>query len=95
MSGEHPEFGRQCEVSCGQCCEFWKDVFPEVEGIECPHLTPDGCEFKYEDRPDQCREYLCELGEAVANKIVTLERASVICENCLQFDWEKWGQCAP
>jgi hypothetical protein len=82
----------QCPVSCGWCCDYWRDVFPlyPEEITECPNLTSKGCRYQLEDRGEACGCYLCELGMAVCNGEIDIKQAEVICENGLQQSPDRW-----
>lgn len=52
--------GRECG-SCTMCCKlFTIPAVPKSAGVWCQHCIPGtGCRI-YEQRPDQCRDFLCE-----------------------------------
>ena len=79
-------------VHCGECCSFWRDV-EEFEQLakdpviqECPHLTDHGCSLPRKDRPDACVEYLCELGWAASQGLLSQSEIVYYAENRLQED---------
>lgn len=77
----------RCPIQCGQCCELWRDVFPDApeELIQCPHLGPQGCSLQRKVRPDPCTDYLCEIAQEVVGERITLNQGVTHKENCL---WE-------
>jgi len=94
---DHSEFSEPCKFACGECCMYWRDVFQgeEYKGLDqCPHLRDDGCELSFEHRPEPCRNYLCEIGEAIANDWIDADRAQRIVDANLRWEPGKWG-CAP
>lgn len=93
---DHREFSEPCRFACGECCTYWRDVFtgPEYEDLaECPHLRENGCEFDFGHRPEQCRNYLCEVGEAIANGWIDVEAAQRIVDANVRWEPGKWS-CA-
>jgi hypothetical protein len=59
----------RCEISCGQCCDKWREVESLVELAtstawtkdRCPHEGVSGCILARRDRPEECVIYLCDI----------------------------------
>lgn len=64
-----------CPIGCGHCCQaswrsvrvlreaFPREAFPHV--VKCPNLGPNGCKLERSERPDTCKMFICDLGDAV------------------------------
>ena len=81
----------QCPLSCGQCCEYWHDVFPDMQGSVCPHETDAGCALSLIQRPGVCREYLCAAACHVIAGTLTHAEGELLVEQCLQDQPNRWN----
>ena len=65
----------ECPLQCGQCCDYWKDVdvlrHRYSTAVDCPFLGKDGCTKPRDQRPLPCLEYICEVGQAVIDGVIT------------------------
>lgn len=95
----------RCPVSCGACCDFWKDVPSVAFGMlteailgpayaECPHLTERGCRLPRKKRPIECTSYLCELAKLALEDLVSEEEIQKTIEKAQQNDaFTYLGKC--
>lgn len=98
-------FDIRCPVSCGCCCDYWKDtpvgllakeLNPVGYQFECPHLADNGCRLPRKKRPIECLIYLCELGILATEKMVTEEEITRVLDEGLQNDAFKFlGKSPP
>jgi len=67
----------KCPIACGVCCDqYWRDaVDAPAELLQCPHQGKKSCTLPRAQRPEGCREYLCDLADAVLNGRMTKKRA--------------------
>lgn len=59
-----------CPIACGACCHD--------HGVACVHLTPTGCRWTRDQRPEGCRNYLCGVARGVVDGVIDLAYGSYL-----------------
>jgi hypothetical protein len=68
-----PSRGTVCPLRCGQCCEYWRDVWLLADeaaahhpnAVQCPHEGRRGCRLPRGERPLVCLDFICGVAKAV------------------------------